>query len=393
MTKTYFHVDMDAFYASVEQRDNPELRGKPVVVGALPGHRGVVSACSYEARTYGIHSAMPISEAYRRCPDAAFVPVRMGRYQEVSRTIMEMFSSYTPDVQQLSVDEAFLDMTGTERLFGKPEDAGRRLKEEVRGATGLTISVGIATSKYIAKLASDFDKPDGLFRVPADGEESFVAGLSLRDLWGVGTKMRAKLAGLGISTIGDIKSYSERELESLLGTGAARYIYRAARGVDPGVYGPTRKSHSISSETTFEKDVADDEIIERTLLELCHTVTFRLMDEGKRSKTVAIKVRFADFRTVSAQVTLPHWVSSAEELYDASLSLLRSRRQAGQELRLVGVGFSNVERDTGGDQQELFELPNDRRRKVAEAVLQLRKKNARIEKASLMRRDSKRDEQ
>lgn len=390
MTRTYFHVDMDAFYASVEQRDNPALRGKPVIVGALPGHRGVVSACSYEARKYGVHSAMPISEAYRRCPHAEFVPVRMRRYQEVSRAIMAVFSDFTPEIQQLSVDEAFLDMTGTERLFGPPEVAARKLKDEVRATTELTISVGIACSKYIAKLASDYDKPDGLFRVEPGSEEEFVSRLSLRELWGVGSKMRSKLATLGISTVGDLKSYNERELASFLGQGAARYMYRAARGVDPGVYSPTRKSHSISSETTFERDVADQEILDRTLLQLCHTVTFRLLDEGKRSKTVSVKLRFTDFKTVSAQTTMPHWVSSADELYQVSRKLLGSRRPPGDALRLLGVGYSNVESDSGSEQQELFELPDARRRKVEEAVLQLRRKNARIQKASLLNHENRR---
>jgi DNA polymerase-4 len=377
---------MDAFYASVEQCDNPDIRGKPVVVGARPGHRGVVSACSYEARRFGIHSAMPISEAFRRCPDAVFLPVRMARYQEISRRIMSIFADYTPSVQQLSVDEAFLDMTGTERLFGPPTAAAAALKRAVRDATGLTISVGIASSKYIAKLASDYDKPDGLYQVEPGGEEEFVGNLTLRDLWGVGSKMRSRLATLGISTISDLRSFTERELTSMLGAGAARYIYRVARGIDPGIYTEARKSHSVSSETTFEHDVADREIIEKTLLHLCHTVTFRLLEEGKRSKTLAVKLRFSDFRTITAQTTLSHFISSAEELYHEAGKLLQDRRAPDQPLRLLGVGFQNVQSGRGADQEELFELPDDRKRKVEEAVLRLRNKNAPIQKASLLNR-------
>lgn len=389
--KTYFHVDMDAFYASVEQRDDPNIRGKPVIVGASPGHRGVVSACSYEARKFGVHSAMPISEAYRRCPHAVFLPVRMRRYQEVSRTVMAIFADYTPVIQQLSVDEAFLDMTGTERLFGPPEEAAARLKEDVREKTGLTISVGIASSKYIAKLASDYGKPDGLCRVEPGREEEFVGKLSLRELWGVGSKMRSRLATLGITTISDLKSYTERELATLLGQGAARYIYRAARGTDPGVYGESRKSHSISSETTFEHDVTDRQVLDRTLLHLCHTVMFRLLDEQKRSKTVSVKVRFSDFRTVSAQSTLSHWVTSAEELYHEALELVASRKPPNEPVRLIGVGLSNVERESGRDQQELFELPDDKKRRVEEAVLRLKKRHAQIQKASLLERGERND--
>ncbi|MCI0479004.1 DNA polymerase IV, partial [Candidatus Uhrbacteria bacterium] len=213
----FMHVDMDAFYASVEQHDNPAYQGKPVVVGALPGHRGVVSACSYEARTYGIHSAMPISEAYKLCPRAIYLPVRMERYQELSSRIMQILSRFTPDLQQMSVDEAFLDLSGTERLLGPPAQIARRIKEMVCEQTGLTISIGVAPSRYLAKLASERNKPDGLYIVEPGQEAEFVAALPLRKLWGIGKKTLGRLNSAGIHTVSGLRNHSRAELTELLG--------------------------------------------------------------------------------------------------------------------------------------------------------------------------------
>jgi DNA polymerase-4 len=384
-----FHVDLDAFYASVEQRDNPSLKGKPVIVGAAPGHRGVVSACSYEARRFGIHSAMPISEASRRCPQGVYLPVRMERYLEMSRQIMAILGRYTPRLQQISVDEAFLDLTGTERLFGPPLEVARRLKAEVRESTGLAVSVGIGPNKYIAKLATNAGKPDGLVMVSAGEAAAFLEGLALKDLWGIGEKTLQRLAELNITTVAALRGFGDRELARMLGTGAAGFLASAVRGGDPGIFSEEPRSRSLSSETTFETDRRDRAGIERVLLELCHQVMFRSIDEGWKSRTVALKLRFHDFTTTSAQKTLKHWVTSADELLAVIRELLVARWNGSTPVRLVGVGLANLVRVEVEDQKELFTDDFTRHKRVEEAVFRLRQKmgEGSLTKASLMKKD------
>jgi DNA polymerase-4 len=387
-----FHVDLDAFYASVEQRDDPSLAGKPVIVGAAPGHRGVVSACSYEARRFGIHSAMPISQAYRRCPQGVYLPVRMERYLEVSRQVMGILGGYTPHMQQISVDEAFLDLTGTERLFGPAVQTGRRLKAEVKERTGLVISVGIGPNKYLAKLATNAGKPDGLVEVRAAGAEAFLDALSLKDLWGIGEKTLQRLTELNITSVRQLRGIPRAELGRLLGAGAAGFLSSAATGGDPGIFSEEPRSRSLSSETTFERDRKDRAGIERILLELCHQIVFRMIEEGWKSKTVSMKLRFHDFTTVNAQKTLKHWVSSAEELHAVALELLASRWTGGIPLRLIGIGFSNLAPLEDQDQLELFTDEFSRQKKVEETVFHLRRKlgDVALTKASLMKGELKR---
>jgi DNA polymerase-4 len=381
-----FHVDLDAFYASVEQRDDPSLAGKPVIVGAAPGRRGVVSACSYEARRFGIHSAMPISQAYRRCPQGVYLPVRMGRYLEVSRQVMEVLERFTPRLQQISVDEAFLDLTGTERLFGPALATGRRLKDEVRNATGLAATVGIGPNKYIAKLATNAGKPDGLVEVRAEQAEEFLDGIALKDLWGIGEKTLQRLTELNLTTVRQLRSVPRPDLARLLGQGAAGFLSAVSRGEDPGIFSEEPRSRSLSSETTFERDRKDRAGIERVLLELCHQVAFRMLAEGFKSKTVALKLRYHDFTTVSAQKTGKHWISSAEEMHAACLELLASRWSGGVPIRLIGVGFSNLAKIETPDQLELFADGFSRKKKAEEAVFRLRQKmgDGTLTKASLM---------
>ncbi len=382
-----FHVDLDAFYASVEQRDNPALKGKPVIVGAAPGHRGVVSACSYEARRFGIHSAMPISQAYRRCPQGVYLPVRMERYLAVSREVMKILSDFTPHVQQISVDEAFLDLTGTERLFGPARATGERIKARVREATALSITVGIGPNKYIAKLATNSGKPDGLVEVTADSAEPFLDGLALRDLWGIGEKTLQRLTELNITSVRQLRTLPQPELSRLLGAGASSFLGSVAKGDDPGIFAEEPKSRSLSSETTFERDRKDRPGIERVLLELCHQVMFRMIEEGWKSKTVNLKLRFHDFTTVSAQRTLKHWVSSAEEMQEVVQELLGQRWTGGTPVRLVGVGCSGLTPVEAQDQLELFTDDFARKKKVEEAVFRLKRKmgDATLTKASLMK--------
>lgn len=391
MIRVFFHVDMDAFFASVEQLDNPDHHGKPVIVGAAPGHRGVVSACSYEAREYGVHSAMPISEAFKRCPNGVFLPVRMERYHEISERIMRIFEAFTPVCQQISVDEAFLDMSGTERLFGPPIAAGRLLKTAVREAESLSISVGIAPSRYIAKIASARSKPDGLLEVRPGEEESFVAGLRLRDLWGLGKKTLGRLAGEGIQTMGELREYEEKELSSMFGAAAGGYLYRVCRGTDPGIFAGEPRSRSISAETTFESDVTEKEVISRTILELSQTVMYRMLAERMRSRTIALKVRYWDFTTTNAQRTLARAVASARETHRVALELLRSRWDGRTPLRLLGVGCANLEPEGAQSQPELFPEDDEKNRRIEQTVLDLKRRYGRIpvQKASLLEGDKR----
>jgi DNA polymerase IV len=383
----FLHVDMDAFYASVEQRDHPEYRNRPVIVGAMPGHRGVVSACSYEARRFGIHSAMPINQAYRLCPHGIFVSVRMTRYQEMSRTIMTLLAEYTPHLQQVSVDEAFLDLTGTRRLLGEAEDVAKEIKRRVKETTGLTISVGIAPNRYLAKLASDLDKPDGLLAVRPGEEAAFVARVPLAALWGVGKKMLARLNALGILTVTQLREYTLPELQSHLGSAAAAYLFEVSRGVDPGLHGEGRGSHSISGEQTFERDIANLEALDRALLDTAQTCMFRLMDEAAHARTVTIKVRLSDFTTYTVQRTLDHDVSSADELFHVAGALLREKWDRITPVRLIGCGLASVERGAGDGQQDLFDRTDERRRTVEQAVYRLQKKGLGVKKARLLDND------
>ncbi len=385
--RVVFHVDIDAFYASVEQRDNPHLAGKPVIVGALPGHRGVVSACSYEARRYGVHSAMPISQAQQRCPQGVFLPVRMERYGEVSRSVMALLREYSPEFHQISVDEAYLDLTGTERLLGPPVEVGRGMKAAVREKEGLTLSVGIAPNAYLAKLASEAGKPDGLVQIRPGEETAFLDRLELEDLWGIGAKTLELLHELNITSIPRLRSFPLDLLTSMLGKATARFLYSAAQGRDPGVLRTETKSHSVSNETTFETDRRDPAAVHQALLELSQHVMGRMLEAGLRSKTAFLKLRFHDFTTCTARRTVKHWITSSEELYGLALDLLGKRWDTHTPVRLVGVGFSNVVRETEDEQLELFGDEDDRRRKVEEAVVDLRRKltGIKLTRASLLR--------
>lgn len=380
----FLHVDMDAFYASVEQYDRPELRGLPVIVGASPGQRGVVSACSYEAREYGIHSAMPISQAERLCPHGAFVPVRMARYQEVSHRIMDHIRPFTPKLEQMSVDEAFLDLAGTERLFGPAIDVARKIKEIVRTREGLTISVGIAPSRYLAKLASEVDKPDGLYEIRPGDEAEFVSRLELRSLWGVGKRMLADLQNAGIRTVMELRQYGKDELASLFGKGAAGYLYAVCRGIDPGPYGGSR-SHSISGERTFSVDVRQEEAVRVTILEVASNCAFRLRNEGARSRTATAKLRLSDFTTYTLRRTVDHDITTADELYALASELIFAKWDRSSSIRLVGCGLGDVRAGPGAAQGELFDERQSRMQRVEDAVYQLSKSGLDVTKARLLR--------
>lgn len=387
--KIIFHVDMDAFYASVEQADHPDLQGKPVIVGADPGKRGVVSACSYEARKFGVHSAMPISQASRLCKNGIFVPVNMKRYQQVSRQIMKIFDDFTPEKTQISIDEAFLDMSGTEKLFGPAENAARRIKERVHAETGLTISIGIAQNRLLAKIASDYDKPDGLVEVKKGEELAFLEKIELKDIWGLGKKTLENLQNFNITTIGQLRQIDLPMLQKIVGKSGGTFLYNAARGIDPGIYTNETKNSSISSEITFGTDTKDREGIRLILLDLADQIMFRLMEHGYRGKTIFIKIRYSDFKTITAQTTLSYPVRTTDEIYNTALQLFEKKWDHESTLRLIGLGISSVEKESIPEQIQLFSDSEDQKSKVEKAVLSLRTKGRKITKASLMNKKTR----
>jgi DNA polymerase-4 len=364
----FFHMDLDAFFAAAEVLDDPSIAGKPVVVGATPGRRGVVSTCSYEARRFGIHSAMPISEAFRLCPQAVFKPVRMSRYAELSTRVLSIFACYTPELIRVSIDEASLDMSGTGRLWGPPPEAAAAIRDRVRDETGLSISTGVASNRYVAKIASGTMKPAGLVVVPAGGEADFMKTLRLKDLWGVGPKTRERLEELGVDTMERVLGLSAESLSSVFGKAGGDFIYKAARGMDPGIYSGEVKSRSVSTETTFEKDVVDFGLLEETLLGMAEELFARLYAERASSCCVALKVRYEDFETLSAQETRTAPFTGSGGVYEAARALLY-RTWNGRPLRLIGLGLTGL-RETRSAQGNLFEEPGDREARVEKAGIE-----------------------
>jgi DNA polymerase-4 len=339
-TRVILHVDLDAFFAAVEQRDRPELLGRPVIVGGSdPTSRGVVSAASYEARKFGVHSAMPLRTAYRLCPQGVYLPVDGRRYQAASRDVMAILRRYTPQVQQISIDEAFLDVTGSRALFGDGETIARLIKAAVHDEVRLTVSVGVASTKLVAKVASDLRKPDGLVVVPPGDEAAFLAPLPISRLWGVGEKTALALREYGVQTIGDLAALPRDVLERRFGRHGASLVDRA-QGIDPDGVATGEPAKSIGHEHTFGHDTADVERIERTVLGMADGVAWRLRAAGLRAATITLKLRDSTFTTITRQTTLPVPADLTEPIYEAALVLLR-RELHGQKIRLVGVTASN----------------------------------------------------
>lgn len=383
----YFHLDLDAFFASVEQLDHPEWRGKPVIVGAKPGGRGVVSTCSYEARAFGVRSALPIGEAYRLCPQGIYVLPRMERYWELSRAVMGILRARAPRFQQMSVDEAYMDFSGTRALLGPEEAVARGLKEEIGRATGLKVSIGIAPTWYLAKIASDFGKPDGLLIIPPDGVDAFMEALPLKKLHGAGGKTRERLEAQGITTVKALRALSLEALHRLTGEGGGDFLYQAARG--QADYNPFREaaSRSVSAETTFGEDTANLEVLENTLQVLCQEVVFRILDEGWRSRTPHLKLRWSDFSTISVQTTLDRPVVSSTELFQVVRQMFQGKWTAGRTVRLIGVGLNRLESSSGPEQGDLFEGEPEKQGKVEKALVALKRRHpeaAPVVRASLM---------
>lgn len=367
--RTILHVDLDAFFAAVEQRDHPELRGRPVIVGGRPTDRGVVSAASYEARAFGVHSAMPLRTAAALCPNGVFLPVRGAVYAAVSREVMAILRRYTPLVEPVSIDEAFLDVTASLALFGSGEVIARRIKAAIRAETKLTASVGAATSKLVAKIASDLRKPDGLVVVPPGEEAAFLAPLPVERLWGVGPRTAAVLREVGVRTIGDLTRLPDALLERRLGRHGP-ILRQRALGIDPEPVVPSRPPKSIGHEHTFDVDTADPEVIEATLLALAEGVAGRLRASGRRAGTIAVKIRDAQFRTITRQAHLAEATDLAEPIWRAALALVRPEVR-GVRVRLLGISAEQLEAAT---QLGLFDAPLERRRRLERAADELRRR-------------------
>jgi len=334
------HVDMDAFFASVAERDNPELKGKAVVIGM--GARGVVSAANYEARKFGIHSAMPVGRARRLAPHAIFLPVDMPRYQEVSSHVMEIFESFTPWVEPISLDEAFLDVSGVGRLLGSPREIAIAIRAKVLAQEGITCSVGIAPSKFIAKLASEHCKPDGLLEIEAEHILSFLHPLPIRAMWGVGPKTAQTLERLGLRTIADIANLPRSTLIRALGEANGASLYELAWGRDyrdVTAHDPTK---SISAAETFAQDLDDPVEILTEFLRLSERASARLRDSDLFAKTISIKVRFADFSTINRSKTLPLALDGTQEIFEVVRALYEALHIERARLRLVGVSLENL---------------------------------------------------
>ncbi|UCG13324.1 MAG: DNA polymerase IV [Deltaproteobacteria bacterium] len=350
--KAIIHLDMDAFYAAVEVLDNPALRGKPVIVGGSR-KRGVVSSASYEARKFGVHSAQPVATAMRLCPSGIFLPVRMLRYNEVSRLIFEIFHRFSPLVEPLSLDEAFVDVTGSIRLFGPPEEIAQMIKTKVVEETGLTVSAGVATTKFVAKIASDLDKPDGLTIVPRGKVKEFLDPLPIEKLWGVGKATRKVLSRLGVQSIGDLGCLPAELLERRLGKQGV-HLHLLTRGVDERKVEPERELKSVGHEQTYQEDVLDTKVAKKELLHLANRVARRLRGNGLTGRMITLKVKYNDFSQITRSVTLPAPSNDGREIFQHCCTLLERTDVGKRAVRLLGVSLSQLSQPGEGKQLVLF---------------------------------------
>lgn len=356
------HVDMDAFFAAVEQRDHPEYRGLPVIVGGSKEDRGVVSTASYEARKYGVHSAMAMAEAVRRCPCGIYLPVNMPLYRAVSKQLMAIFHRYTPEVEALSLDEAFLDVTGSQKLFGTAEEIAFHIKEEIRSELSLTASVGIAPNKFLAKIASDLQKPDGFYTIGADEVAQKVWPLSIKRMMGIGEKTVTLLSGLQVHTIGQLAKLDQGLLESLLGKQGVQ-ISQLAKGIDDRPVQPVQTHKSIGREITFPQDIIDPYLLETILFDFTDDVCYTLRSHQISGKTVTIKIRFADLKRITRAMTLSEYTASFEPVFQAVKLLLAKCDLKDTPVRLIGVSMSHlIKSDQLVIQQNIFQDNQQRER-------------------------------
>lgn len=378
------HVDMDAFYASVEQRDDPLLQGRPVVVGGNPNSRGVVSTASYEARKAGIHSAMPLAEAQRRCPQAVFLPVNIQKYQKVSQQIRAIFLTYTPLVEPLSLDEAFLDVTASTRLFGSAEDIAITIKQRIKDELDLCASVGVASNKFLAKLASDLEKPNGFVVIDPNNIQELLDPLPVERIWGVGKKMLERLEHLNVHSVSDLRKIDQASLSRFFGSWGNQ-IYFLARGIDNRPVESVREAKSIGRETTFSLDISDRETLETILLELACDIAQNLRKEKIKGKTISLKIRYDDFQTLSRSHTLNLATHLEDVIYKEAQQLL-SEVSLQRPLRLIGITVNNL-MGQEEEQLSLFDEPNQNQEKLVQAIDSILEKygNKSIIRARLLR--------
>ena len=340
------HIDMDAFYASVEQRDNPGLRGRPVIVGGDPGSRGVVAACSYEARKFGVHSAMPSYRAYRLCPQAVFLPPRFDVYRQVSMQIMEIFHGYTDLVEPLSLDEAFLDVTANKKAIATDTEAARRLREEIRKKTGLTASAGVSYNKFLAKAASDFRKPDGLTVVTPETAQAFIDDLPIGKFFGVGKVTERRMRSYGITCGAELRKRTLDELTRLFGKAGA-FFHSIAHGIDDRPVTPVRIRKSLGKEITLDEDIDDVPRMTALLAELAGSVGALLGRKGLMGRTVTLKLRYDDFQSITRSITTGRALDTAQEILDIAVLLLRETDAGARKVRLLGITVSNFDHEDG----------------------------------------------
>ena len=356
------HVDMDAFFASVEQLDSPDLVGKAVIVGGDPKKRGVVSAASYEVRKFGVHSAMPTSQAIRLCPNAIVLPVRMKRYAELSQQIHVIFQKLTPEIEPISLDEAFLDVTGSLQLFGSAEKIGRDIKHQIKQQLGLVASVGIAPNKFLAKLASDLDKPDGFVIIAEENKQQILDPLSVSRIWGVGKVTEKALKSKGINTIRQLREASPEILQGILGD-QTPHMLRLAHGIDNREVESSREAKSISSEQTFATDITDKEILLSVLLNQVEDVAQRLRTNDLEARTITLKLRYDDFRTVTRSTTFDCPTNTTKTLWQQAKEVfVKWYKKSAGPLRLLGFGASGLQK-AGTGQQSLFAEPEQEKQK------------------------------
>jgi len=374
MERRIVHVDMDAFFAAIEQRDDPSLKGKPVIIGADPlggRGRGVVSTCSYEARKFGVRSAMPISEAWRRCPKGVYLAPDFRKYEEASGLIRSAFYEFTPDLEQVSIDEAFLDITRSAHLFGGPLETCRRIKARVKELTGLTCSVGLAPTKMAAKIASDLKKPDGLVEVRPEGLRAFLAPLDISRLWGLGPKTAEVLRARGINTVGELAAAEADELRGLGVHGPE--LKKLAMGEDPREVREEEGARSVGNEITFSADTGDAREIKESLVALADKVSSRLREGGFKGRTVTLKVRLEGFETHTRARTLAFATNYADVLAKEALALYAAFDRGRKKVRLLGVKVSGLM--PAGERESLFEEAEDgRREKAHKAIEAIREK-------------------
>lgn len=366
----FLHVDMDAFFVEVERLRDPALRGRAVIVGGL-GPRGVVASASYEARRYGVRSAMPMGEARRRCPGGSFLAPDHGSYSSISVRVFEVLNEITPYVEGLSIDEAFLDISGLRLHYREPEAVGSTVRASIADRVGIPSSVGIGTSKFIAKLASTHAKPDGMLRIAAGTESEFLAPLPITDLWGVGEATRASLETLGVRTIGDLSEVPSGLLERRLGASVGAHLAALSRGLDPRVIVTDSIARSISVEETFDIDHTDREVIERELLRLCDRLTGRLRRKGVAARTLTLKVRFGDFSSLTRSETLEEPVQTVPALWAVAGRLFARARIGRRPVRLLGVGASGL---VSGAEPRQISMTSVARDAVAEAAENVRER-------------------